>query len=95
MQRRRNAPRIPPTIPAIAPVDNPLPTPFGFGVLPPVTDVPELCEVDDDVETVVVGVLEVVSLVVDVKLEVGVFSVEDVGEFVVVVGCVELEVVGA
>ena len=59
------------------------------------TDVPELCEVDDDVETVVVGVLEVVSLVVDVKLEVGVFSVEDVGEFVVVVGCVELEVVGA
>jgi hypothetical protein len=51
-----------------------------------VTDVPEVSEVE------VVPVLE--SVVVDVEL-VGPFSVEDVGVFVVLVGCTELEVVGA
>jgi hypothetical protein len=54
-----------------------------------VTVVPEVSEVE------VVPVLELVlPVVVDVEL-VGPFSVEDVGVFVVLVGCTELEVVGA
>lgn len=53
------------------------------------TGVPEVSEVE------VVPVLELVSpVVVDVEV-VGPFSVEDVGTFVVLVGCGEVEVVGA